>query len=332
MATLYIQEQGVTVRKRDEQVLITREGKILQEIPLNKIDQVVLMGRGVQMSTALLVELIGRGIPVMLTNQRGSRHYATLTAGPSRFGALRLAQMQRVNEPAWNLDLARAVVRAKLSNQRAVLARANWPAAASALGQIDAALAAVDTAVDIDAVRGHEGAGAAAYFGAWRVRFQQSWGFQGRQFYPPPDPINAMLSFGYTLLLHDALTAVQFTGLDPYLGVFHVIEAGRPSLALDLMEEFRPLAVDRIVLELIQTGALGRDQFERPAQRPDAVYLNATGRALLVARYEETLQAPARLPGGEQTPLRRVMLLQAQAVARVVRGEQATYVGYVMPF
>ncbi|MCX7792449.1 MAG: CRISPR-associated endonuclease Cas1 [Chloroflexaceae bacterium] len=188
------------------------------------------------------------------------------TSGPSRFGALRLAQMQRVNEPAWNLELARAVVRAKLSNQRAVLARANWPAAASALGQIDAALAAVDTAVDIDAVRGHEGAGAAAYFGAWRVRFQQSWGFQGRQFYPPPDPINAMLSFGYTLLLHDALTAVQFTGLDPYLGVFHVIEAGRPSLALDLMEEFRPLAVDRIVLELIQTGAPGRDQFERPRQ------------------------------------------------------------------
>ncbi|MCX7791520.1 MAG: CRISPR-associated endonuclease Cas1 [Chloroflexaceae bacterium] len=86
MATLYVQEQGVTVRKRDEQVLITCEGKILQEIPLNKIDQVVLMGRGVQMSTALLVELTGRGIPVMLTNQRGSRHYATLVAIPSRKG------------------------------------------------------------------------------------------------------------------------------------------------------------------------------------------------------------------------------------------------------
>ncbi|HMQ34886.1 MAG TPA: CRISPR-associated endonuclease Cas1, partial [Chloroflexaceae bacterium] len=103
MATLYVQEQGANVRKRDEQVLITKDGKTLETIPLNKIDQVVLMGRGVQMSTALLVELIGRGIPVMLTNQRGSKHYATLTAGPSRFGALRLAQIQRVTDPPWSL-------------------------------------------------------------------------------------------------------------------------------------------------------------------------------------------------------------------------------------
>ncbi len=329
MATLYVQEQGVTVRKRDEQVLITREGKTLQEIPLNKIDQVVLMGRGVQMSTALLVELIGRGIPVMLTNQRGSRHYATLTAGPSRFGALRLTQMQRVTDAGWSLELARAIVRAKLANQRALLAGAGWPAATAALGQIDNAVAAIDAAADIDAVRGYEGAGAAAYFGAWRALLQASWGFQGREFYPPPDPVNAMLSFGYTLLLHDVLTAVQFTGLDPYFGVFHVIEAGRPSLALDLMEEFRPLAVDRIVLALLQAGEVQREQFERPARRPDAVYLDAGGRALIVARYEAAMQAPVRLPTGEQTPLRRVVLLQARAVARVIRGEQAAYVGYV---
>ncbi len=162
----------------------------------------------------------------------------------------------------------------------------------------------------------------------WRVTFQRSWGFQGRAFYPPPDPINAMLSFGYTLLLHDVLTAVQFTGLDPYLGTFHVIEAGRPSLALDLMEEFRPLVVDRLVIELLRTGAIRREQFERPAQRPEAVYLDAAGRALLVERYEAHMQAPVRLPTGEQTPMRRVVLLQAQAAARVVRGEQAQYVGY----
>lgn len=328
MATLYVQEQGACVRKRDEQVLITKDGKTLQEIPLNKIDQVVLMGRGVQMSTALLVELIGRGIPVMLTNQRGSRHYATLTSGPSRFGALRLAQMQRVNEPVWALDLARAVVRAKLANQRAVLASSGWASAPAAAAQIATAAASVDGANDIDAVRGYEGAGAAAYFGAWRVALQRAWGFQGRAFYPPPDPVNAMLSFGYTLLLHDVLTAVQFTGLDPYLGTFHVIEAGRPSLALDLMEEFRPLVVDRLVLDLIKAGQVRRQQFERPAQRPDAVHLDAAGRALMVERYEAAMEAPARLPSGEQTPMRRVVLLQVQAVARVVRGEQAQYGGY----
>jgi CRISP-associated protein Cas1 len=328
MPTLYIQEQGATVGKRAEQVIITKDGKTLQELPLNKIDQVVLMGRGVQLSTALLVELLARGIPVMLTNQHGSRHYATLTSGPSRFAALRLAQMQRIVDGTWVLALARAIVRAKLANQRTLLSSVGWAAGSAAVAQIATAAVAVEGAPDIDAVRGYEGAGAAAYFGAWRVTLQDAWGFQGRAFYPPPDLVNAMLSFGYTLLLHDVLTAVQVTGLDPYLGTFHVIEAGRPSLALDLMEEFRPLVVDRLVLAILDAGALRRDQIERPAHRPDAVYLDAAGRRLMVDRYEALMQTPTRLATGEQTPMRRAVLLQAQAVARVVRGEQASYVGY----
>ena len=328
MATLYVQEQGANVRKKDQQIVITKEGQTLQEVPLNKIDQVVLMGRGVQMSTALLVDLIMRGIPVLLTNQHGSRHYATLTAGPSRFGALRLQQIQHVAAPAWTLERAREIVQAKLQNQRALLSTTGWPAAPTAVRQIEAAMASLTGAATVDIVRGYEGAAAAAYFGAWRSVFEQSWGFQGRAFYPPPDPLNAALSFGYTLLMHDVLTAVQFTGLDPYLGIFHVIEAGRPSLALDLMEELRPLVVDRLVLEFVAHSQLTRAHFERPPTRADAMYLTAEGRTLLIDRYETVMQTPVRLPSGEQTPLRRVVLLQAQGFTRVVRGEQAVYVGY----
>lgn len=316
------------VRKQDERVLVTKAGQVLQEVPLGKIDQVVLMGRGVQMSTALLVELLGRGIPVLLTNQRGSRHYAALTAGPSRFGALRIQQMARVQDLAWSLELARGIVQAKLTNQRNLLESTGWGAAVSAIQQIDAARANLSGATTIDMVRGYEGAAAAAYFGAWRIMFQQEWGFNGRDYYPPPDPINALLSFGYTLALHDVLTAVQFTGLDPYLGTFHVIDAGRPSLALDLLEEFRPLIVDRMAIELLLGGLIRKEHFERPPQRSDAVHLNAAGRAIVVDRYETMLQASARLPSGEQTPLRRVVLLQVQAVARLVRGEQERYVGF----
>lgn len=328
MPTLYIQEQGTTVRKSDQQVVITKDGKIIQAVPINKLDQVVLMGRGVQMSTALLVDLINRGIPVLLTNQRGSRHYATLTAGPSRFGPLRMQQMTRVTDDAWTLDLARDLITAKLTNQRQLLTTTGWAAAATAMLQIDAARASLTHAATIDAVRGYEGAAAAAYFGAWRVTFQRTWNFQGRAFYPPPDPLNAILSFGYTLLLHDVLTAVQFTGLDPYMGTFHVIETGRPSLALDLMEEFRPVIIDRLVLDMVREGAMTPTMIERPAQRPDAVYLAEAARRTLIERYETLLEQPTRLPTGEQTPLRRVVLLQAQAVARIVRGEQAQYTGY----
>jgi CRISPR-associated protein Cas1 len=98
-----------------------------------------------------------------------------------------------------------------------------------------------------------------------------AWSFNGREFYPPPDPVNALLSFGYTLALHDMLTAVQITGLDPYLGTFHVLEAGRPSLGLDLLEEFRPVLIDRLGLDLLRANAITREQLERPPQRQDAV-------------------------------------------------------------
>ncbi len=329
MATLYVQEQGATVRKRDNQLLVTKNDQTLQEVPLEKLDQVVLMGRGVQMSTALLVDLIARGVPVILTNQRGSRHYATLTAGPSRFGELRTQQMYFINTPDRAIELARAIIRGKLINQRVLLAATTWAAAPTAITQIDQSIASLAAAATtMDMVRGYEGAAAAAYFGAWRASLPKTWGFAGRAFYPPPDPINALLSFGYTLALNEVLTAVQITGLDPYLGIFHVIEPGRPSLALDLMEEFRPLIVDRLVLELVQKGQITQSQFEHPPQKPEAVYLDTAGRAVFIEHYEALLQSSTRLPTGEQTPLRRVLLLQAQAVARVMRGEQERYVGY----
>jgi CRISP-associated protein Cas1 len=161
MATLYVQEQGATVRKRDNQILITKEGQTLQEVPLAKLDQVVLMGRGVQMSTALLVDLLERGVPVTLTNQYGSRHYATLSAGPSRFGELRRRQMLFVGDPARALELARAIVAAKLINQRTVLAATRWPAAVTAVAHIEASLAALPATTSVDILRGHEGAAAA---------------------------------------------------------------------------------------------------------------------------------------------------------------------------
>ncbi|MDN5272762.1 CRISPR-associated endonuclease Cas1 [Chloroflexus sp. MS-CIW-1] len=330
MATLYIQEQGTIVRKRDNQIIITRNNDILQAIPLNKVDRIVLMGRGVQISTALLVELLQRGIPVMLTNQHGSRHYATLSAGPSRFGALRLRQSQLVVDPAWSLALAKGIITAKLTAQRMVLASTGWASAVGVITQIDHAIRGLAGSTTLDMARGFEGAAAAAYFGAWRSAFQQGWGFQGRAFYPPPDPINALLSFGYILLLHDVLAAVQFTGLDPYLGVFHAIEAGRPSLALDVMEEFRPLVVDRMVLDVITTGAITRSQFERAnTKQPNAMYLTPDARKLVVSRYEALMKAPVRLADGTQTAMRRVVLLQTQMVARIVRGEQASYEGVV---
>src|SRR5919206_1063291 len=132
MATLYVQAQGTKVRKKDNQVLVTKQEQTLQEIPLAQLDQVVLMGRGVQISTALLVDLLMKGIPVFITNQQGSKVYAALAQGVSRFGELRTQQMHLVHTPQRALELARAMITAKLTNQRAVLRTTGWAAAKAA--------------------------------------------------------------------------------------------------------------------------------------------------------------------------------------------------------
>lgn len=328
MATLYVDEQGAMVRKRDQQIIVTKNGKLLQEVPLNKIDRVVLMGKGVQLTTALHAELLERGISVMITNRRGSRPYGAADGGPSRLINLRMQQMLRITDPAWSLELAQSIVRGKLANQRTVLQRSGWPAALTAIPQIERAGASLPAATDLDVVRGLEGTAAAAYFGAWRTVFEGRWGFGGRAYYPPPDPVNAALSFGYTLLFHDVLTAVQTIGLDQYLGVFHAVEDGRPSLALDLMEEFRPLIVDTMVVELLGDGQLNQTHFERPVERPQAIHLNEAGRAIYIERYETVMLQLVRVAPNEQTTRRRVLRLQAQALARVIRGEQERYTAY----
>jgi CRISPR-associated protein Cas1 len=329
MPTLYVDTQGAWVVKRDNEVLVVKEGTTLTRVPVEKLEQLVIMGRGVQASTALLIELMERGIMTSICDERGSRIYGHIVPpAASRLAGLRSQQMIAVHTDVVALELARAMIVAKLTNQRALLATTGWAAAPTAIGQIEASLVALGTANTIDVVRGYEGAGAAAYFGAWRASLPPSWAFGGRAFYPPPDPVNALLSFGYTLALNEVRRAVELSGLDSYLGTFHVIEAGRPSLALDLLEEFRPLLVDRLVLDFAQGGQMGRESFERPAERPDAVYLTGPGRERFIERYEALLASPATLPDGKQTPWRRVITLQAQALARVFRGEQERYIGF----
>ncbi|WP_129628484.1 CRISPR-associated endonuclease Cas1 [Candidatus Oscillochloris fontis] len=327
MPALYVNDQGANIRKRDNQIIVSRGNTTLQVVPIHKLEQLIVMGRGVQLSTALLITLLEAGVPVTFTNQSGTRHYATLAPGVSHFAALRSQQMALVQDPARALELARSLITIKLSAQQALLRRSNWPASRSAISQIETARIGVQSASNQDSLRGYEGVGAAAYFGAWRASLGTAWGFHGRAFYPPPDPINAMLSFGYTLVLHEVVVAIQITGLDPYLGTFHVIEAGRPSLALDLLEEFRPSLVDRLVLDLVENQTLQPQHFEHPAQRPEAVYLSNAGRELLIERYESLLNSPVEVSGIGRTAWRQAIRLQAQAIARVMRGDIAHYAG-----
>ncbi len=170
----------------------------------------------------------------------------------------------------------------------------------------------------LDSLRGHEGAAGARYFAALRRFIPAEWGFSRRIYHPPTDPVNAMLSLGYTLLLKDVTAAVQLAGLDPFLGFFHAIDYGRPSLSLDLMEPFRPL-VDSLVLVWIREGKVTRKDFQPKRRKDGAVLLKDDARTRYFRAYERQMaQRMLYPPTGERTLCRRCIELQSRQLAQVV--------------
>jgi CRISPR-associated protein Cas1 len=164
------------------------------------------------------------------------------------------------------------------------------------------------------------------YFEALRALLPPAWGFKQRAYHPPPDPANALLSFGYTLLLKDVTAAIQIVGLDPYIGFFHVIGYDRPALALDLMEELRPVIVDSMFLDIVANRRLDPKDFERTQDPRRPCMLGDAGVRVVVDAYEQRLQGQvAHALAGGRTTYRRAIELQARQVARVIRGEDAAY-------
>ena len=229
------------------------------------------------------------------------------------------------------LEIARQVVMGKLYNQRMVLQQ--WLANVSAPAQLQRGVRRIEemlnragNARSVDSLRGFEGRGGADYWGVFGAFIPRDFGFSGRKYFPPPDPINALLSFGYSLLLKDVTAAVQLVGLDPYLGFFHVIDYGRPSLSLDMMEEFRPILVDWIVLDFVQQGNLRLTDFEFTKQEKQPVRMKEPLMARLIQAYEQrsAIKVPHPDAGG-QTALRRVIELQVRRLARLIQGQEKRY-------
>ncbi|MCA9941377.1 MAG: CRISPR-associated endonuclease Cas1, partial [Anaerolineales bacterium] len=181
---------------------------------------------------------------------------------------------------------------------------------------------------NVESLRGYEGKAAAYYFQALGTLLDSAWNFTGRVYYPPPDPFNALLSFSYSLLLKDVVSAVNQVGFDAYVGFFHEIDYGRPSLALDLMEEWRPLIADAMSLELVNRRILLPDTFTwtNSPQRP--VILGDEGVARVFAAYGERLEVqlyhPLAGPGGNTTT-RQAIVLQSRRLAHVIMERETVY-------
>ncbi|MEO8083270.1 MAG: CRISPR-associated endonuclease Cas1 [Ardenticatenales bacterium] len=337
MTTIYVREQGATVRRRGERLVVTKDRTELLDVPLMHVEQLAVVGN-VQLSTPAVAALLEREIDVVFYSG-GFRFLGRLTGSGSKLAALRQAQFKMMGNEDRSLALAKMIVAGKIANQRTLLQRRLRPATGVAADPVLAAgfqravegigrmQDAMHAAADLDSLRGYEGKAGAYYFGALKPLLDPQWGFAGRAYHPPPDPFNAALSFGYALLLKDALAAVELVGLDPYLGFFHAIHHGRPSLALDIMEEFRPLVVDGPLLGLVAKGRLSPADFVRTGRTERPVELGAAALELVLRTYEERMAARIMHPvEGRRNTYRRCLELQVRQVAAACAADGASYV------
>ena len=414
-AVLYLQEPGSHVGKRSEHLVVRKDGAELAKVPVHAVRQVCVFGN-VQVSTQALETLAANDVPVAYLTGHGRFLGAFVPAMPKNVG-LREAQFRRFADPAECLRLAKAVVRAKLTNQRALLMRSlrsaatrdtpdptpapapdappttpdepsggreflsggreflsggrqppeppspeppatapdhsptpppppapqtatRKPAEDSTRGSDEPAargladlLRKLDDASSVDTVLGLEGQGAALYFGEFG-RFLKArppgrgFDFTARTRRPPRDPVNALLSFAYAMLAKDCFAAVCAVGFDPYKGFFHQNRHGKPSLALDLMEEFRSVVADSVVLTLVNNEMLTPADF---LTWRDACQLTEGGRKTFFAAYEQRKATVVTHPVyGYKMSYSRMLEVQARMLAAYVRGSVPGYTGFVV--
>lgn len=352
MTVLYIREQGAMVRREVEQIRVTknkeggRQVTTLQEISIRELEQVVLYGN-VQLTTQAAALLLEHDVDIVFLSEKG-KYRGRLSKDGSKFAKLRHAQLGLSGDDKRSLAVAKTLVRAKLANQRNLLqelatsatglpvlsTQSNSQMAAQlqeAAHQIERMRVETIRAHDTDSLRGFEGRAGAFYFGAIKLLLDSAWAFTGRAYYPPPDAFNALLSFGYALLLKDVTATLHLVGLDPYIGCFHALEYNRPSLALDLMEEFRPVVVDRTALTLALTKQLQPSDFTHTGRPERPVELGEKQLPLVIKAYEARLETVIQhKPTNAQQKLRRCFELQARSYARTVLDRERLYEGLVV--
>jgi CRISPR-associated endonuclease Cas1/CRISPR-associated protein Cas4 len=325
---LYVQEQGARVGKRGEVLVVSKGPDELGRARLKDVSQLVLCGN-VSVSAQTVQLLCEANVPIVHLSQ-GHWFYGITTGITLRNAFDRAAQYRVAGDEAKRLEFGRAVVAAKGANQRRLLVRNAGTRVESETAAMAALLRKVPHARDVGELLGLEGALAAKYFSQFSLLlqprdFDAEWDFRARNRRPPTDPVNALLSFGYALLVKECTVALLGEGLDPWWGFYHQPRHGRPALSLDLMEEFRPLVVDSAVITAINTGMVGSGDFLRTRA---GCILTDRGRKAIIRAYEARLDQLVTHPLFQYRCAWRVMVrLQARLLSRWLRGDVPAYIG-----
>lgn len=335
--TLYLTTPETYLRLDNDTLRVELERETRLRVPLHHLSAVVCFGH-INLSAPLMHRLADSGIALVLLDDNG-RFKARLEGAVGGNVLLRQAQFQRVADPVFTLDMARACVAGKIKNARQVAQRGAREAKsedeARALSRVAddlaASLRALPAASTLDMLRGVEGEAARQYFSGLTllVRPDQRAAFamDGRTRRPPRDRFNALLSFLYAMWMNDCRSALEAAGLDPQVGFLHALRPGRAALALDLMEEFRPWA-DRLALTLINRGQLMVDDFA--LREGGGVSLQPDARKAVVVAYQERKKDEINHPLlAQSVPLGLVPLVQARLLARALRDDASPYVPFV---
>ncbi|MBK6744813.1 MAG: CRISPR-associated endonuclease Cas1 [Hydrogenophilales bacterium] len=323
--TLHLLSPGLYLTKEGGRLRIRRNGEEVESLPGHALNQIILHGRQA-VSTGVLEYAAEEGIGVHFLAWDGT-HYGLLHRSMSTHVDLHRRQFERDTDAEFRLVTARAIVDGKLRNARLVLRRyqrqRSVPEVDTAIDWVGNQLEELPHARDVAAVRGHEGAAARAYYAGLSALLGDEWRFAGRVRRPPTDPVNAMLSYGYGVLIANVLGIVSTHGLYPYLGVLHTAHHGQPALASDLMEEFRPLVVDSVVLRLTLSRSVRPEEFESDA---GGCRMSAAVKQKFLQGLEGKLNANLTHPGnGLRMDYRRAIRHQTQRYARAVLGEVPGY-------
>lgn len=325
---LYVQEQGARVGKSGDALTVSKGKTVIGEFPLKDVSQLVLCGN-VSVSAQCLHLLCERGIPVVHLSI-GHWFYGVTSGIILKNAYDRAAQFAAAADNGRCLAFARAFVAAKIQNQRTFLRRNTTGSLAPALEEMKNLATRVERCVNVEELMGIEGAIAAIYFRNWGSLLSEgaardAFSPDSRNRRPPKDPVNAMLSFGYALLAKEATVALLAEGLDPHWGFLHRPRHGKPALALDLMEEFRPLIVDSAVLTAINTGMVVPTDF---VTSKAGCAMKDIARKSLIKAYELRMDQMITHPVFDyRCSWRAVIRVQARLLAKVLRGQIATYTG-----
>lgn len=325
---VYVHEQGASTGRTGGRLEVRRQKEILQSVRLLDVTQLCVFGN-VQVTTPLLRELFVREVPVCYFS--GAGWFTGIAHGmPSRHVELRRQQLARAGQGG--LILARACVAGKIKNCRTMLRRNAHDGHPVALARLASAVNEAQSAGSIATLLGIEGAAARTYFQEFPQMLRakslpgDTFCFDGRNRRPPRDAINCLLSYAYSLLVKDLTVACLAVGFDPYVGFLHAPRFGRPALALDLAEEFRPLVGDSLVLTVVNNGEVQPHDF---VVRAGGVALTPGGRRAVLAAYERRMETVVQHPMfGYRMSYRRLLDVQARLLAAHLLGETPEYVSF----